>query len=61
MVKRLWLGRKYLSPWLVFHISHKGAAKAEKRRFFDQKILTGLRVQKTNKEMETACIAAIDT
>jgi len=35
--------------------------KSEKKRFFDQKILTGLRMRKTDKKMEAACIAAIDT
>jgi len=33
----------------------------EKKRFFDQKIAMGWRTRKTDKEMETACIAAIDT
>jgi len=34
--------------------------KSEKNRFFDQKITMGWGTRKTDKEMETACIAAID-
>jgi len=47
-------------PRLVLHILYKCAAKAGKSNFSTRK-LTGLRVRKTDKEMETSCIAAIDT
>jgi len=55
------VGQKKLSPRFFFHISHKCAAKVEKKRFFDQKIAMAWRTRKTDKEMETSCTAAIDT
>jgi len=39
----------------------KMRGKSGKKPIFDQKILTGLRVRKTDKKMETSCIAALDT